>query len=112
MIDTVAPSSMIRCNGTTCTASFYVAAVSVTLTASDVGGSGVSQIVYTTDGSDPSQSNGTAYSNPFTLSSTTTVKYRAYDNAGNAEPINSALDPGGHGAAVNDTQLRRLAVLG
>ncbi len=90
-IDTVAPSSTIHCNGTTCAASFYSAAVSVTLTASDVGGSGVSQIVYTTDGSDPSQSNGTVYSGAFTLSSTTTVKYRAYDNAGNAEPINSAL---------------------
>ena len=60
-IDTVAPSSMIQCNATTCAASFYSAAVSVTLTASDVGGSGVSQIVYTTDGSDPSQSNGTVY---------------------------------------------------
>ena len=52
-IDTVAPSSMLRCNGTTCAASFYSAAVSVTLTATDVGGSGVTQIVYTTDGSDP-----------------------------------------------------------
>ena len=90
-IDTVAPSSMIRCNGTTCAASYYSAAVSVTLTAADVGGSGVSQIVYTTDGSDPSQSNGIVYSGAFTLSSTTTVKFRAYDNAGNAEPINSAL---------------------
>ena len=52
-IDTVAPSSTIHCNGTTCAAGFYTAAVSVTLTASDVGGSGVAQIVYTTDGSDP-----------------------------------------------------------
>ena len=90
-VDTVAPSSSISCNGVTCASSFYNSAVSVSLSATDnVGGSGVASIVYTTDGSAPSTSNGTTYTGPLTLSAPTTVRYRAYDNAGNAEPVNSA----------------------
>jgi peptidoglycan/xylan/chitin deacetylase (PgdA/CDA1 family) len=88
-IDTVAPSSAISCNGSTCGSSFYGSSVSVSLSATDSGGSGVQKIVYTTDGSDPTTSNGTLYSGPFTLNSTTTVKYRSFDNAGNAEAINA-----------------------
>jgi hypothetical protein len=61
--------------------------VTVTLSAND-GGSGVKEIRYTTNGSDPSASS-TLYSAPFTVSSTTTVKFRAYDNAGNAEAVNT-----------------------
>jgi Bacterial Ig domain/Chitobiase/beta-hexosaminidase C-terminal domain len=90
-IDTVAPASTIACNGTTCSSSYYTAPVSVTLAATDTGGSGVQQIRYTTDGSDPTTTNGTVYNGAFTLSSTTTVKYRAFDNAGNAEAINAPL---------------------
>jgi peptidoglycan/xylan/chitin deacetylase (PgdA/CDA1 family) len=90
-LDTVAPSSSIQCNGTACAGSFYSAAVSATLSANDVGGSGVDKIVYTTDGSDPTATNGTVYSGAFGIGSTTTVKYRAFDVAGNAEPVNSAL---------------------
>jgi hypothetical protein len=91
-IDTVAPSSSISCNGASCASSFYNSPVSVSLSAADnPGGSGVASIVYTTDGSTPSTSNGASYSGPFSVSATTTVKYRAYDNAGNAEPVNSAL---------------------
>ncbi len=90
-LDTVAPSSSIQCNGTTCAGSFYSAAVSATLNANDVGGSGVDRIVYTTDGSDPTATHGTVYSGAFSIGTTTTVKYRAFDVAGNAEPVNSAL---------------------
>ena len=90
-IDPLAPASSIQCNGTACTGSFYSAAVSVSLNATDVGGSGVNEIVYTTDGSTPTLSHGNVYSGPFTLAQTTTVRYRAFDNAGNAEPTNSAL---------------------
>ena len=90
-IDPLAPASSIQCNGTTCSGNFYTAAVSVVLSASDVGGSGVDEIVYTTDGSTPTTTNGTVYSGAFTLGQTTTVKYRAFDVAGNAEPVNSAL---------------------
>ena len=90
-LDTVAPSSSIQCNSTACAGSFYSAAVSATLSANDVGGSGIDKIVYTTDGSDPTSTNGTVYSGAFSIGSTTTVKYRAFDVAGNAEPVNSAL---------------------
>src|SRR5439155_13395813 len=87
--DTVAPSTSIACNGGegegTC-ASFYNAPVQVSLTATDnLGGSGVASIRYTTDGTDPTTANGIVYSGPFTA--TSTVKYRAFDGAGNAEAV-------------------------
>jgi peptidoglycan/xylan/chitin deacetylase (PgdA/CDA1 family) len=90
-IDSVAPSSSIQCNGANCGSSFYNVAVAVTLAATDTGGSGVNEIVYTTDGSTPTTTHGTVYSGSFNVGLTTTVKYRAFDNAGNAEPVNSAL---------------------
>jgi len=66
---------------------------SVALAATDAG-SGVDAIRYTTDGSDPStdpSSTTKLYSAPFTLTTTTTVKYRAYDRAGNVEPVATQL---------------------
>jgi hypothetical protein len=90
-IDTVAPTSSISCNGAACSSSYYTTTVSVALSARDTGGSGVSSLRYTTDGTTPTSSNGQDYTGPFTLSSPTTVKYRAFDGAGNAEPVNSAL---------------------
>ena len=87
-LDTTPPASSISCKGVACSTSWYVDPVSVRLSATDEG-SGVDRIVYTTDGSDPSKSNGLRYADAFSLSSTTTVKYRAYDNAGNAESIRS-----------------------
>ena len=53
--------------------------------------SGVQEIRYTTDGSDPSPVNGTVYSAPFSLGATTTVKFRAYDRVGNEETVGSQL---------------------
>jgi len=88
-IDTIAPSSSISCNGSTCSTSTYSAAVTVTLSATDTE-SGVAVIRYTLDGSDPTASS-TAYSDPISISDTTTVKYRAWDNAGNVEATNSQL---------------------
>lgn len=52
---------------------------------------GVASIRYTTDESAPSLANGTKYSGPFSLSETTTVSYRAYDNVGNAEAVNTQV---------------------
>lgn len=89
--DGIAPTSSISCGGSACTSGYSNTPVSVSLAASDEGGSGVDEIRYTTDGTEPTASNGTAYTSPFALGSTTTVKYRAFDNAGNAEPVNSAL---------------------
>ena len=60
--------------------------VTLSLSATDTGGSDLKEICYTTNGTDPSASSQ-LYTGPLTLSSTTTVKYRAYDNAGNAEAI-------------------------
>ena len=89
--DTTPPTSTIACNGAAC-AGTYSAAVTVTLSATDdPGGSGVAGIYYTTDGTDPTSSNGTLYLAGFLVSATTTVKYRAYDVAGNAEATNSQL---------------------
>jgi peptidoglycan/xylan/chitin deacetylase (PgdA/CDA1 family) len=88
-VDGQAPSSSIACDGSPCSASAYSAAVTVTLSATDAG-SGVAVIRYTLDGSDPTAAS-TAYSDPISISETTTVKYRAWDNAGNVEATNSQL---------------------
>ncbi len=65
--------------------------VSVALSAADGSGSGVSQIKYTTDGSDPTSSaTAQVYSGtPFTVAAqgTTTVKFYATDLAGNASAV-------------------------
>ena len=91
-IDTVPPISAISCNGTTCQTNQYSSPPTVALSATDnTGGSGVQNIVYTTDGTAPSLTNGTVYSAPFTLQTTTNVEFRAFDNAGNAEPVNSRV---------------------
>lgn len=89
-LDTTPPSTTMTCNNAACGTTWYTNAVNVALTASDVG-SGVNHIVYTTDGTDPSLTSGTTYTGPFSLTASTTVKYRAYDNAGNAEPISTAI---------------------
>jgi peptidoglycan/xylan/chitin deacetylase (PgdA/CDA1 family) len=111
-IDSTAPNSTISCGLQACSTSPYFNPVSVTLAATDAGGSGVSSIVYTTDGTDPTQSNGTTYNGAFTVSSTTTVKYRAFDNAGNAEPINSQVITVGLASATLTTPTDGQSVTG
>jgi peptidoglycan/xylan/chitin deacetylase (PgdA/CDA1 family) len=88
--DSVPPVSAIACNGTVCSSSAYAAPVSVSLSATDSGGSGGVQIHYETNGSDPSIFSP-LYVSSFTVSTTTTVKYRAWDSAGNVEATNSQL---------------------
>ena len=83
------PSSSITCNLSACSTTTYSSNVTVVLAATD-SESGVAVIRYTLDGSDPTDTS-TAYSGPFTVSETTTVKFRAWDNAGNAEATNSQL---------------------
>jgi hypothetical protein len=84
--DTTPPALSIACNGTSCSSTF-TAPVSVTLAATDA--SGIREVRYTTDGSDPSS--GTLYAGAFTVSSTSTVRALATDNAGNATTLSQAI---------------------
>jgi concanavalin A-like lectin/glucanase superfamily protein/chitobiase/beta-hexosaminidase-like protein/calcineurin-like phosphoesterase family protein len=86
-IDTVMPTTPIYCNGDPCQSAPYTAPVTVSLPASDAGGSGLARTVYTTDGSDPTTSTSAhTYAAPFTVAQTTTVRASSTDNAGNVEP--------------------------
>jgi peptidoglycan/xylan/chitin deacetylase (PgdA/CDA1 family) len=89
-IDTATPVSSITCNAGACSSTTYSSAVTVALSATDSGGSGLAAIRYTTDGSDPTTSS-TLYTGTFSVPSTTTVKFRAWDDAGNVEATNSQL---------------------
>jgi peptidoglycan/xylan/chitin deacetylase (PgdA/CDA1 family) len=89
-IDTVPPVSSIACSGAACSTAAYAPPVTVALSAADSGGSGVAAIRFTTDGTDPTSSSS-LYTGAFTLSATTTVKYRAWDAAGNVEATNTQL---------------------
>ena len=85
---TVPPTTTISCGGSSC-ASWFKGQVSVTLSATD-SSSPVTSTHYTTDGSDPSLSSPT-YTGPFTVKSTTTVKFRSWDASGDVEPTNTQV---------------------
>jgi len=82
-------TSSAGCNSATCSAGWYDGPVSVSLQATD-GGSGVAAIRYTLDGSEPTVSSP-LYTGPITVSQTTTMKFRSWDNGGNVEPVRSQL---------------------
>lgn len=86
--DTQAPVSASSCDGGTCSSGWYRDRVSVSLTAVDSGGSGLSSIRYTTDGSEPTTASA-AYVAPLTLTATTSLRWRALDRQGNAEVARS-----------------------
>jgi peptidoglycan/xylan/chitin deacetylase (PgdA/CDA1 family) len=93
VMDANPPSSQITCNGAACQSTLYADPVSVMLSATDTGrstgASGVQNIRYTTDGSNPTGSSP-IYTGPINVSSTTTIKFRAEDNARNVEsPVHS-----------------------
>jgi peptidoglycan/xylan/chitin deacetylase (PgdA/CDA1 family) len=88
--DTTPPVTSIACNGASCS-SWYKASVTVSLSATDTGGSGVAKTVYTTDGSDPNGPGGIVYTGPLTVTQSTTVRFSSTDNAGNVEPVRSQL---------------------
>ncbi|MDQ2969172.1 MAG: chitobiase/beta-hexosaminidase C-terminal domain-containing protein, partial [Actinomycetota bacterium] len=89
--DSTAPSTTIQCNGAACLNGTYYTSppVAVTLSANDGAGSGLQKIRYTTNGTDPTPVNGTDYTGAISINSTTTVKFRAYDNLGNEEAVGS-----------------------
>ena len=84
--DGTPPATSIQCDGGPCAGGWYTADVSISLSSVD-GGSGLNEIRYTTDGSDPSPVNGTVYASAFTISSATTIRFRAYDRLGNEEAV-------------------------
>jgi N-acetyl-beta-hexosaminidase len=88
-IDGTGPTTTISCNSAACSTGWYRTAVSVSLAATD-GGAGVASTHYTTDGTNPTLASPT-YSAPFSVASTTTVKYRSWDVAGNVEAVKSQL---------------------
>jgi peptidoglycan/xylan/chitin deacetylase (PgdA/CDA1 family) len=87
--DTTPPVTSILCNGSTTCATWYKAPVTVTLKATD--NVAVAHTYYTTDGTEPSASNGTLYTGAFSVGQTATVKYRSLDTAGNWEQVESQL---------------------
>jgi hypothetical protein len=88
LIDLLNPSSAIQCDGAACSAGGYNHPIDVTLSATDSGSAGVKEIRYTTDGSNPTASSS-LYTGPVTIGTTTTIKWRAEDNAGNVESTKS-----------------------
>ena len=89
-VDTTNPASSVLCDGAVCSSGFYNHSVNATLDATDNGGgSGIKNIRYTLDGSAPTASSP-VYSGAIPINSTTTIRFRAEDNAGNVEsPDNS-----------------------
>jgi peptidoglycan/xylan/chitin deacetylase (PgdA/CDA1 family) len=86
--DTTAPITAVACNGGSCQ-NWFRSAVTITLSGSDAGGSGLNRTYYTLNGSTPTTSS-TVYAGPFTVTSTTTVRFFSTDNAGNAEAVQTA----------------------
>ena len=82
-MDTVLPTTTISCNGAPCASTSYTGTVMVTLVPTDAG-SGLASTHYTLDGTDPTLSSPT-YTGQFPLTSSATVKFRSWDNAGNVE---------------------------
>ena len=89
--DSAAPTTSIACDDGPCSGGWYTSSVLVSLLADDGPGSGLQEIRYTTDGSDPSPLNGTTYTAPFSVAATTEVHFRAYDSVGNEEAVGLQL---------------------
>jgi hypothetical protein len=85
-VDATPPASSVTCDGNPCSTSWYPQNVKVTLAASD-SSSGVATIRYTLDGSEPTPTRGLTYTGPITVSTPTTIQYRAFDRAGNTEAV-------------------------
>ena len=87
-IDGTLPVTSATCNGGTCPTAWVRTAQSVALAATDTG-SGVARIVYTTNGTTASKTNGTTYTGPISVTTQTTISYIAVDVAGNASAAKS-----------------------
>ena len=106
-IDSTAPTSAIKCDGAACSG-WSRPTTQISLTATDnANGSGVYAIRYTTDGSTPTTAS-TLYSAPFTVPSTKTVKFQAWDIAAQCRGDQDASRAGRRGRShVGDRVQRR-----
>ena len=86
--DTQTPTTTLNCDGTPCQPTAYNGSTTVSLNATDPGGSGVAATYYTTDGSTPTTASP-VYAKPFTITAPMTISYFSVDNAGNVEPTHS-----------------------
>lgn len=97
--DMAAPTSSAAPNGGT-----FQAAQIVTLSCNDADGSGCAAIYYTVDGSEPSIFSS-VYMQPLSISTTTTLRFFAVDQAGNAESMKHSepyvINTGGSNLIVN-----------
>ncbi len=85
--DTTPPTSAAACDGGSCAVTWLPSPTSIALSADDGPGTGVQEIRYTTDGSDPGPGTGTVYTGPFEITETTDLAWLAIDNEGNAEAV-------------------------
>jgi len=85
--DHTAPVTTATCDGGAC-GGWARATVRVVLAATDAG-SGVREVRYTVDGRDPTSAS-TRYTAPLSFTRSTTLRFRAWDLAGNVEDVRSA----------------------
>jgi hypothetical protein len=85
--DSTPPALGVRCNGAPCRTQPYAKTVILTFPASDVGGSGVSTVRWTRDGSEPKIDRGFEYSGGIPVQGVTRLKVRAFDKAGNPSAL-------------------------
>ena len=92
-IDRTAPVTSITCNAAACltgSSGWYRAPVTVGMTATDAGGSGLDSTHYTIDGTTPTLLSP-LYTGPFQVGQTTTVLYASWDRSGNREATKTRL---------------------
>ena len=85
--DATPPNLAVRCNGAACSSAPYAKAVTIAFAATDAGGSGVGNIRWTVDGTDPKIDHGNEYQGTFSVESLTHLKARAFDKAGNPSTL-------------------------
>ncbi|MFB9360192.1 Ig-like domain-containing protein [Actinoplanes nipponensis] len=87
-LDSTPPVTSASCGTAPCDGTWFNTSVTLSLSATDAD-SGADLIMVTTDGSTPTRTDGTRYVGPLTIPASTTVKYRAWDRAGNAEAVHT-----------------------
>jgi peptidoglycan/xylan/chitin deacetylase (PgdA/CDA1 family) len=84
--DRTPPSTTALCDGSRCRAGAYLHPVTLSLAATDPGGTGAARIYYTVGGPAPNAASR-VYQTPLILKQSETIKFFCVDNAGNAERV-------------------------